>query len=242
MIVELDFLDHWKTRLLVRLLGTETAPVHVLRLWAHCQARKTDRFTGWKPDVLASVCRWDGDAQIFWDSMTQTFCSIDGDALVAHDWSKVNKSLISAWNNGKTGGRPKGKKPKENPPVIPRETDRLTDREDREDREEKIPTHTQERAFALMERINLWFGRRSTTQWTEKENRALRKVLKLNTPPEDIDLLEKRYLAKAPFIRREIVTLLNNWNGEIDKARNPEQSQPYQPRLIGTSTPDDAAF
>lgn len=91
-------------------------------------------------------------------------------------------------------------------------------------------------------RIGTWFNRRPTTKWSDEENRALRKVLKLNTPSEDIDLLEKRYLAKAPFIRREIVTLLNNWNGEIDKARNPEQIQPYQPRLIGTSTPDDAAF
>lgn len=103
--------------------------------------------------------------------------------------------------------------------------------------------HICEKALeSLRLRIGSWFNRRPTTQWSEQEVRALRKVLKLNTPPDDIDLLEKRYLAKAPFIRREIATLLNNWNGEIDKARNPDQASPYQPALIGTSTPDDAAF
>jgi len=137
MIVEPDFLDHWKTRLLVRLLGTETAPIHVLRLWAHCQCRKTDRFTGWKPIVLASVCRWESDAQTFWDAMVQTFIEIEGDAVVVHGWAATNASLISAWNNGKLGGRPSKsttEKPTGNPPVIPQQTDRATDRVDREEK------------------------------------------------------------------------------------------------------------
>lgn len=137
MIVEPDFLDHWKTRLLVRLLGTETAPIHVLRLWAHCQCRKTDRFTGWKPIVLASVCRWESDAQTFWDAMVQTFIEIEGDAVVVHGWAATNASLISAWNNGKLGGRPSKsttEKPTGNPPVIPQQTDRVTDRVDREEK------------------------------------------------------------------------------------------------------------
>ena len=139
MIVDPDFIDHWKTRLLVRLLGTETAPIHVIRLWAHCQARKTDRFTGWLPAVLASVCRWDGDAQVFWDAMLQTYCEMDQNDLVVHGWADVNASLISAWNNGKKGGRPKLTAPNLNPPVIPQVTQRVSDREDKIEkiREEK---------------------------------------------------------------------------------------------------------
>lgn len=137
MIVEPDFLDHWKTRLLVRLLNTETAPIYVLRLWAHCQARKTDRFTGWKPTVLASVCRWETDPQTLWDAMLETYLELDGDAVVARGWADVNASLISAWNNGKKGGRPSGKKPKGNRPVNPPVTDRLTDREDKIEKIEK---------------------------------------------------------------------------------------------------------
>lgn len=111
MIVEPDFLDHWKTRLLVRLLGTETAPLVVLRLWAHCQQRKTDRFTGWKPTVLASVCRWDNpadtDGLTLWHSMIETrFIELQGEDVIVHGWSETNAFLVSAWSNGRRGGRP----------------------------------------------------------------------------------------------------------------------------------------
>lgn len=156
MIVEQDFLDHWKTRLLVRLLGTELAPIYVLRLWAHCQSRKTDRFTDWKPDVLASVCRWDGDAQILWDAMIKTFARLESGAFIAHDWAECNASLISAWTNGKLGGRPK-KEPSgnqsDNRTDNPDTTKRLTDREDRRDsldREDtKAPKSPWEVAYGL---------------------------------------------------------------------------------------------
>lgn len=137
MIVEPDFLDHWKTRLLVRMLGTELAPIHVLRLWAHCQQRKTDRFTGWKPVVLASVCRWDGDAETLWTAMAETFIHIEGDTVIVHGWAETNASLVSAWANGKLGGRPRKPtvyeppKPAENRPVNPQQTDRVSDREEK---------------------------------------------------------------------------------------------------------------
>ena len=142
MIVEPDFLEHWKTRLLVRLLGTEEAPLHVIRLWAHCQHRKTDRFTGWEPDVLASVCRWGGPTQTLWDSMLKTgFARIEEGVFIAHGWADCNASLVSAWANGKLGGRPKkakeiedsdkDKKPTGNRSVNPAETNRLSDREEK---------------------------------------------------------------------------------------------------------------
>lgn len=120
MIVEPDFLDHWKTQLLARLLGTDKAPIYVLRLWAHCQQRKTGRFTGWNPDVLASVCRWDGDGLTLWKAMMQTYLEQDGDEVVAHGWIEANAGLVAAWSNGKLGGRPRKsgqKKPTENPAV-----------------------------------------------------------------------------------------------------------------------------
>lgn len=149
MIVEPDFLEHWKTRLLVRLLGTEEAPLHVIRLWAHCQHRKTDRFTGWEPDVLASVCRWVGPAQTLWDSMLKSgFARVEKGEFIAHGWADCNASLVAAWANGKLGGRPKkakengdsdkDKKPPGNPSVIPPGTGRLSDREDREEKNPPI--------------------------------------------------------------------------------------------------------
>lgn len=142
MIIEPDFLDHWKTRLLMRLLNTEAAPNYVIRLWSHCQTRKTNKFPEWSPEILASVCRWPGDADQFWSAMMQTFCRLEDGHLVAHQWDEVNASLIAAWSNGGKGGRPK--KPTGNPrvnpelnPVNPQLTHGVTDREDREDREEK---------------------------------------------------------------------------------------------------------
>lgn len=141
MIVEPDFLDHWKTQLLGRLLGSDKAPIYVLRLWAHCQQRKTGRFTGWNPDVLASVCRWDGDGLLFWDAMMKTFMERDGDDVIAHGWAEANAGLVSAWSNGKLGGRPRktgGNKPVNNRTVNRKETDRVSDRVDRVDRVDEI--------------------------------------------------------------------------------------------------------
>jgi hypothetical protein len=142
MIIEPDFLDHWKTRLLMRLLNTEAAPNYVIRLWSHCQTRKTNKFPEWSPEILASVCRWPGDADQFWSAMMQTFCRSEDGHLIAHEWDEVNASLIAAWSNGGKGGRPK--KPTGNPrvnlesnQVNPQLTHGVTDREEKIEKTEK---------------------------------------------------------------------------------------------------------
>lgn len=249
MIVEPDFLDHWKTRLLVRLLGTELAPIYVIRLWAHCQSRKTDRFTDWKPTVLASVCRWETDPQTLWDAMLETYLERDGNTLVVRGWAETNAGLISAWTNGKLGGRPKKQakpteqKPNGNRPVNLIETVRVTDREDkiREDRDDKIEYPQTPRGGGevndLKDRIGSWFSRRASTIWSDKETKALKAVIALRTPPEDIDALEIRYKSGNQYLRRDIITLLNNWNTEIDRAKQPTA----QPSLTHGQTSDAIA-
>ena len=62
--------------------------------------------------------------------------------------------------------------------------------------------------------------RRPTTHWSAKEIKALKEVYDLNTPEEDILLVEARYKSNDKYLRRELMTLLNNWNGEIDKVRS----------------------
>lgn len=74
----------------------------------------------------------------------------------------------------------------------------------------------------LGRRIAGWFRRRETTKWDPKELKALKLVEAKGTPEEDIALLEQRYLSNAPFIRQDILTLLNHWNGEIDRAKKPQ--------------------
>ena len=126
----------------MRLLETDAAPNYVIRLWSHCQTRKTNIFPEWSPAILSSVCRWPGDADVFWSAMLQTFCRVEDGYLIAHQWDEVNASLIAAWSNGGKGGRPK--KPMGNPrvnpepiPVNPQLTHGVTDREDREEKTEK---------------------------------------------------------------------------------------------------------
>jgi len=82
-------------------------------------------------------------------------------------------------------------------------------------------------------RIGSWFKRRPTTQWSAKEMKVLKEVIKLKTPPDDIDLLEKRYLSGVDFLRQNPITLMNNWNGEIDKARQKTET----PQLFQTPQP-----
>lgn len=79
-------------------------------------------------------------------------------------------------------------------------------------------------AEKLRARIRSWFGQQETTLWGEKEKKAFAKVLKLKTTPEDIDILEAYYTAKEKEFRRaDHVTLMNNWNGEIVRAKKWKQ-------------------
>lgn len=73
-------------------------------------------------------------------------------------------------------------------------------------------------AFRL--RIGAIVRRRPTTPWSTKEIKALKEVFDFNTPEEDILLVEARYKSDDKYLRRELMTLLNNWNGEIDKVRS----------------------
>src|SRR5690242_5543723 len=58
MIVHPDFPEHWKTRLLIAITGDESAPMAVLRLWAHCQHSRQSHFPTMTGAQLASICHW----------------------------------------------------------------------------------------------------------------------------------------------------------------------------------------
>lgn len=134
MIVEADFLTHWKTRALVRALDYEAAPLCVLAMWAHCQSRKTDRLNVTEA-VFASICGYPfpQDAAKFLQVMQEVgFIERDGDAIVAHDFAEANAQLFANWRNGKAGGRPPRTEPKptDNPPETQSENG-LSDRLDK---------------------------------------------------------------------------------------------------------------
>ena len=71
-----------------------------------------------------------------------------------------------------------------------------------------------------MIRIGEWFGRQESTLWTIAEAEALEST---NPSPAEIDGMEGYYSAKdigtTDYRRKDLLTLLNNWPGELDRAR-----------------------
>lgn len=70
-------------------------------------------------------------------------------------------------------------------------------------------------------RLNALFRRRDSTRWDKKELAALKAIEPIDEA--DFAVVLKWYSAKLPpdqdFRRRDLITLLNNWNGEVDRAR-----------------------
>ena len=95
-------------------------------------------------------------------------------------------------------------------------------------------------AFRL--RVGAMVRRRPTTQWSTKEIKALKEVFEFNTPEEDLVALEARYQSNDPYLRRELMTLLNNWNGEIDKVRSGLLPGIGESRAGGTFSPNIADY
>ncbi len=73
----------------------------------------------------------------------------------------------------------------------------------------------------LQLRLGKLFGRRPSTKWSQSELKALKSI---DPDEDDLKLLEAYYTANIPksenIRRRDLATLLNNFNGEIDRARN----------------------
>lgn len=107
MIVDPDFFDHWRTRMVADMLQDQLAPVYIMRLWAHCQNRKGDVF-----DIpaagLKALCQFAGSAQDLEDALIAAeYISRDGLTVTVTGWAEKNAALLAAWENGNKGGRPK---------------------------------------------------------------------------------------------------------------------------------------
>lgn len=74
-------------------------------------------------------------------------------------------------------------------------------------------------------KLNRMFKRRDTTRWSAKELQALE--ITLGTTDEEWDALLAYYAhagKEGYFCRNNLITCLNNWAGEIDKARRGKQA------------------
>lgn len=70
-------------------------------------------------------------------------------------------------------------------------------------------------------RLGRLFSRKPTTRWSATELKAWKKIGSVDEG--DLELLERYYEANLPetkdFRRRDLSTLLNNFAGELDRAR-----------------------
>lgn len=108
MIVDPDFLDHWKTRLVVdRLEGDELAPLYIMRIWAHCQTRRKAEGIVITAAGLRALCRCtSAPAEALEAALIEAgFIARDGDEIRVIDWAARNSRLVTAWKNGAKGGR-----------------------------------------------------------------------------------------------------------------------------------------
>lgn len=83
--------------------------------------------------------------------------------------------------------------------------------------------------FKLRHFLMTLFNRREDTAWDVKELKALRVVAKVMPSMEDLQLVADFHNCPTTFHRKDIVTLLNNWNQEVSRAnewrKNPNDNQ-----------------
>ena len=193
---------------------------------------------GLDPDAvigkLLRVWNWfddqsrDGHASVTVLSLLDRYSGVTGfvDAMQKVGWiSKTNDCLIlpnfDRHNGSPAKSRALGTKRKQKSrerhgdsvTQSGQKRDKSVTREEKR-REENIPTPLEIRVGKLL-------NRKETTRMSEKERAALKQI---GEPSEDeLQLLEEFYNAVIPeekdYRRTALLTLLNNWNGEVDKAR-----------------------
>lgn len=69
-----------------------------------------------------------------------------------------------------------------------------------------------------------WFGMRPTTKWDAKWQKKWKEIVAdFDFASEDFDALKWYYNeSRCAFVRKDLGTLLNNWQGEITRAKNYE--------------------
>lgn len=76
----------------------------------------------------------------------------------------------------------------------------------------------------LKQRLNALYGRRESTRWSVKEERRFIELYKNESFESEISEIEQYFVARdkdgtSQYLRHDMATLLNNWSGELDRAR-----------------------
>ena len=71
-------------------------------------------------------------------------------------------------------------------------------------------------------RINVLFNRRESTAWSDKETKQLKTIAKREGVLDELTEIETLYNSGYQYRRRDVITFLNNFDVELDRARNKE--------------------
>ena len=209
MIVQPNFLDHWKTNALAAKIGRLEALTALLALWSHCQQQRTWRFPQ-NELMLAGICRFSGNPRVLLDTLIELNLleKTPENLLEVHEWAETNAKLLHNWDAGKKGGRPPKQpkdKPTENPRVNPLKTQGEPQgepiREDkiREENTPLIPQGGDDRAIDLASGIETSASAAETPppQQAKSEATASRKKKKGGAAHPDLDSIYDAYPKKV---------------------------------------------
>lgn len=227
MIVEPDFLTHWKTQMLAGELGDTHAPIYVIALWAHCQQRKSANLNV-SDSALKAICRFPGEAEKLKAGLLASgFIKESQEGITAHGWEERNAKLLANWQNGPRGGRPK--KPTDNPPITqpkpnpnPQGTDKNRVDKNREEREQCVGAAD----CITASRPDL---RDKWAEWVDFRMTCKKPKSWLNLFTKQAEWLKDYNSAQF----REIIghSLRNGYTGLFPPKGNPGDNQPLQPAV-----------
>lgn len=131
---------------------------------------------------------------------------------------------------GIRGGRPPKEPPQITPQITGLETPQITpaiiNKKEKEKKiqKEKTSFSFDARVFEnLKDRVNKLFNRRSTTAWSEKEIKQLKAVAKREGVLDELTEIETLYNSGYQYKRKDVITFLNNFSTELDRARSHNQ-------------------
>ena len=101
MILETDFVDHWKTQRLVYICGPD-AVLCLLRIWSYCQQRKRWQFDAAQASIIEWIGKWNGEKGLLLATLKEVgFIDEEEDGEFSmHDFENVNGKMVSNWANG----------------------------------------------------------------------------------------------------------------------------------------------
>ena len=108
-------------------------------------------------------------------------------------------------------------------PEKPKKADSDSDYDLKEKKIQKEKTSFSFDAENLKERVNKLFNRRESTAWSDKETKQLKAVAKREGVLDELAEIEALYNSGYEYRRKDVITFLNNFATELDRARNSNQ-------------------